>query len=264
MALADRYRDYGGISTPGLPSAVKWLVIVNTAVWLVMFMSARFAPAIFDLFRPLGLVPYSVLNSFAVWQLFTYMFLHDYSGLSHILWNMLTIWWIGSALEAVWGSKLFLKFYLYCGLGAGLCIFLVNYAFGLQNTWTVGASGAIFGILLAFAVLFPDAQMLFFFLIPMKAKYYVMILGAVSLLMTISSSQGGVSHVAHLGGLIAGWIILKHTQLIRRPALRRGKGPSLLAQLEQSYKDWKFQRAKKKFQVYLKKSGSRQPDDYLH
>ena len=111
-----------------------------------------------DLFHWFGLVPQAVVEVFAVWQLVTYMFLHDPRGFGHILFNMLTLWMFGKDLEATWGTRRFLKFYFVCGVGAGICVVIGNSLFGTMATRTIGASGAIFGLLLAFGMLFPDRR----------------------------------------------------------------------------------------------------------
>src|SRR5207244_9281421 len=113
-------------------------------------------------------------------QLFTYMFLHDPGGFGHILFNMLALWMFGADLERHWGTRKFLKFYFLCGIGAGLCVVVGNYLFGNPLTRTIGASGAIYGLLMAFGVLWPDRTVLFSFLFPIKAKYFVMIIGGIA------------------------------------------------------------------------------------
>src|SRR5262249_28300015 len=147
------------------PTGVKWLLIINVALFLVYFFAVRLGFG--QLFSPYGLVPEMVLNSFAMWQLFTYMFLHDPFGVVHILFNMLTLWFFGADLERHWGRRAFLKYYLLCGIGAGICVVLANWAYGTLNTRTIGASGAIYGLLLAFGMLFPDRIILFSFIFPM-------------------------------------------------------------------------------------------------
>jgi membrane associated rhomboid family serine protease len=253
MALADRdWNSRSFYSSGSLPKGVKWLLIINCAIFVLEFFSAGtqyFAP-----FRILGLVPRSFLESFALWQIFTYMFLHAPGDLTHILFNMLTLYWIGVSLEQTWGTRRFLRYYILCGLGAGASVVLLNYLFGTPDVWTIGASGAIYGLLLAFGVLFPDAQMLFMFLFPMKAKHMVILLGAISFLLTFRATGGGVSHVAHLGGLLTGLILLKSRAL---PSIDLG------GSIRQRYKEWKFQRAKKKFQVYLRKKDHRDPDRWV-
>jgi membrane associated rhomboid family serine protease len=236
--------DFRGGFHPGFfPSAVKWLLISNVAVWVVFFFAAHSAFGL--LFQPLKLVPYDVVHSLAVWQLVTYLFLHDPFGFSHILFNMLTLWMFGVDLEQTWGTRLFLRYYFVCGIGAGLCVVAANAAVGDMQRPTIGASGAIYGLLLAFGLLFPDRIVLFSFLFPMKAKYFVMILGAIAFLSSMGSGNSNVSNVAHLGGMVFGYIYLKS---------RLGRVRfSLAGSLDRWYRERKLARAKKRFQVYLRK-----------
>lgn len=250
------------------PLAVKWLLISNIALFVLYYFAvlAGFA----WVFHPFGLIPYEVLHG-RVWQLVTYMFLHDPTGFTHILFNMLTLWWFGVSLEQTWGWRQFLKYYFLCGIGAGVCVVLVNLvvaafssgdtpmlASELLQTRTIGASGAIYGVLLAFGMLFPDVEILFMFLFPVKAKYFVMILGAIAFMLSVSPAGGTVSNVAHLGGMIFGYIYLKSARA--RSRLNRG----FHIPLAEWYKEYRLRRAKKKFQVYLKKRQSSDQDRWVH
>jgi len=182
------------------------------------------------------------------------MFLHDPGGFSHILWNMLTLWLIGSDLERDWGTKYFLKYYFLCGVGAGLCVVLANVLFGSLDTRTIGSSGALFGLLLAYGVLYSERILLFGFLFPIKAKYFVMILGAISLLGSFGPSGGGISYVAHLGGMLIGFLYLK------RPRL----GRNWTDPVRRQYHSWKHRRAKKRFEVYMRRRDSDRPDRWVN
>jgi membrane associated rhomboid family serine protease len=227
------------------PPAVKWLLIINGVLFFIYFFAVH--TSLREVFHWFGLIPRAVFELFAVWQLFTYMFLHNPYGFEHILLNMFTLWMFGKDLELTWGTRRFLKYYFVCGVGAGICILIGNALYGTLDTRTIGASGAIYGVLLAFGMLFPDVKVLFFFLFPIKAKYFVMIVGAIAFMMTFGSSGGGgVSHVAHLGGMVFGYLYLKSGGRFR---IRVG----LWSALERQYQQWKLQRAKRKFQVYLKK-----------
>lgn len=234
-------RGSGLLSSDYFPVGVKWLLISNVALFLLYFFAVQFRFS--AIFYPFGLIPGQVLGGFAIWQLVTYMFLHDPYGFSHILFNMLTLWMFGADLERTWGRKAFLKYYFLCGIGAGICVVIGNALFGTLNTRTIGASGAIYGLLLAFGVLYPDRVVLFSFLFPIKAKYFVMIIGAIAFLSSIGASGGGVSHVAHLGGMLFGYGYL------------RGIGTKVNAgeTLRKRYHQWRVDRAKKKFQVYMRK-----------
>ena len=241
-----RYRLSRSIIYGYFPMGVKWLLIVNTAIFVLEYI-----PAVHDLVAPLALVPDLVVFRFPwyVWQLFTYMFLHG--GIGHLLFNMLALWMFGRPLEQTWGTRRFLKYYFLCGIGAGICDVAVNIVLGHHNTSTIGASGGIYGLLLAFGVLFPDTTVLMNFLFPIKAKYLVMIYGAVALFSALGSGNSGVSNVAHLGGMLFGYLYLKvpiqGSRLMRLPDAGGW------------YRQWKMQRAKKKFQVYMRKHGGRGP-----
>jgi len=222
------------------PAGVKWLLISNIAIFV--FFSLPLGPEVERIFLLLALSPLLVVQHFAIWQLATYMFLHG--GISHILFNMLTLWMFGMDLERDWGTKRFLKYYFFCGIGAGICDVVVNLALGSLNTRTIGSSGAIFGLLLAFGLLYPDRVVLMSFLFPIKAKYFVMIMGAIAFLGSMGNSGSGVDNVAHLGGMLFGYAYLRGRFL----HLDAGK-------LMRRYQEWKVQRARKKFQVYMRKQG---------
>jgi membrane associated rhomboid family serine protease len=227
--------SYFGYLTPG----VKWLLISNTAVYLVYYLGGaalqRSATVLFALWAEAA-----VRNGY-VWQLFTYMFLHG--GITHLLFNMLALWMFGSTLEQDWGTRRFLKYYFFCGIAAGVCVLAANAAIGDWGTRTVGASGAIFGLLLAFGVMYPNQTVLMNFLFPIKAKYMVAIYAAIELLLTFGPNTG-VSTIAHLGGMLFGYVYLKS----RWP--RFG-----FADARSAYSQWRLQRAKRKFQVYMRKHG---------
>jgi membrane associated rhomboid family serine protease len=243
MSFRSRTRTTGIFYVPGFPKGVKWLLISNVAVFLLGFFAQ-----LTRLDTPLGifaLIPTQVVRNFFVWQLATYLFLHG--GIGHILWNMLALWMFGAELESVWGTRRFLQFYFFCGIGAGICVVLANYLLPWGNPAipTIGSSGAIFGILMAYAVLYPTRTILFGFLIPIQVKYFVMIVGAIAFLSSFQVNTG-VSEFAHLGGLLFGYLFLKSPRVQFDIA-----GP-----VRRQYRDWQIRRAKKKFQVYLRKQGS--------
>ena len=250
MSYRGRSRFSGIFYTPGFPKGVKWLLISNVAIFVLGFfaqLSQLDGPL-----RYLPLVPVDVINRFRVWQLATYMFLHG--GFGHILWNMLALWMFGADIENAWGTKRFLQFYFFCGIGAGVCVVLLNYLlpWGNPAIATIGSSGAIFGILLAYAILYPNRTILFAFIIPIQVKYFVMIIGAIAFLSSFQANSG-VSNFAHLGGLLFGYIFLKAPR----------KRFEIAGPMRRRYRDWKLQRAKKKFQVYLRKQGSGR-DPWVH
>ncbi len=227
------------------PTGVKWLLIVNIAVFVISYL----IPAVQAMLAPMALVPDLVVFRFPwyVWQLFTYMFLHGSIG--HLLFNMLALWMFGLPLEQTWGTRQFLKYYFLCGIAAGVCDTLVTVLLG-HHTSTIGASGGIYGLLVAFGVLFPDTTVLMSFLFPIKAKYLVMIYAAIALLSALGSGNSGVSNVAHLGGMLFGFIYLKVP--VRGGFLH-------LPDFGGRYRQWKLQRAKRKFQVYMRKHDGRGP-----
>jgi membrane associated rhomboid family serine protease len=186
------------------PPAIKWLLITNAA----MFVLPRVLFSDLDIFHHyFGLVPALVWSKFYIWQLVTYMFLHG--SFWHILMNMFILWMFGSELERNWGSKEFTKFYFIAGIGAGI----VNVLFSALRPSTgfipiIGASGAIYGILVAYAMLFPERYVYVYFMIPVKVKYLVIFLVALEFFSTYQSD--GVAHFAHLGGALVGFLYLRY------------------------------------------------------
>ncbi|HXM44396.1 MAG TPA: rhomboid family intramembrane serine protease [Bryobacteraceae bacterium] len=240
MRHSTRYRLNTFFSSTNFPKGVKWLLISNSAVFVLSYVA--YQAGLGNIFGPFALVPRLVVYHFAIWELATYLFLHG--GVWHLLFNMLTLWMFGVTLERDWGTRKFLKYYFLCGIGAGLCDVVVNALLGNWYTSTIGASGAIYGVLLAYGVLYPEATILFLFLFPIQAKYFVMIYGAIALLGSLNVNSG-VSNVAHLGGMIFGLIYLRvHFPRVDMYEMRRW------------YRKYKTQRAKKKFQVYMRKHGS--------
>ncbi|HEX4807440.1 MAG TPA: rhomboid family intramembrane serine protease [Bryobacteraceae bacterium] len=228
------------------PAGLKWLLIVNLGIFFINFILQASDAGRF--LQNFALVPASVVQTFAIWQVVTYMFLH--ASIGHILWNMLALWLFGVQIERLWGTAKFLRFYFICGISAGLAVIVGAYLFGGTEIPTVGSSGAIYGLLAAYAVLFPDQTILFGFLIPMKSKYFVMIIGAIVFLQSYWAAVGGkgsnVAVIAHLGGLVVGYLLLRGKRLRSR----------MQTPIEASYKGWKLRRAKKKFEVYLRKKDS--------
>lgn len=240
----------GMFAFPGFPPGVKWLLIINIGIFLLETLEG-----VLHLNRPLAmleLIPAAVVNVFAVWQLATYMFLHG--GFGHIIWNMLALWMFGADLERLWGTKRFIQFYFFCGVGAGICVVVLNYLLPWGNPLipTIGSSGAIFGILLANGILFADRTVLWGFLIPIQMKYFVLIIGVVTFISSFQVNTG-VSEFAHLGGMLFGYIWLKKPR----------KGFDVFGPVSRQYQQWRIQRAKRKFQVYMKKQGTDR-DPWLH
>lgn len=220
---------------PGpLTPAVKALLIANA----VAFLAQLVAPALTTWG---GLTPAAVLESFWIWQPFTYMFLH--AGLTHLVFNMLALWMFGVELEQLWGTRAFTRFYVLCGLGAAATTIVASllpfgFASSLYLTATVGASGAIYGLLAAFGITFAHRPILMYFLFPVPARIFVLITGAITLFLSITSSGGTMAHLAHLGGLVTGWLLLM-----------QGRG-GLTAEIKYRYTKWRLQRARRKFGVH--------------
>ena len=225
---------------PGpISSALKALIAANVAAFVITSLLP-------GLKGYLGLVPALVLHRFWVWQLATYMFLHG--GIFHILFNMLALWMFGAELERIWGTRYFLKFYFVTGIGAGALTVLFSllpfdFARQLQYQNIIGASGAIYGLLLAYAIYFPERPILLIvFWVP--ARLCVTILGAIAVFASLSEA-GGVANATHLGGLLVGYLYLT------------GAGGDPLSEIKYRYLKWKMNRLRKKFDVY---SGGRADD----
>lgn len=230
-----RSYGFGG----GLPNGVKTLLIVNTVLFLLLFFAQRSLAALVSL---LVLTPADVVRSLYVWQLGTYLFIN--AGLLGFLFNMLALWMFGKDLEEMWGTRRFIRFYFLCGSGPAVLVILAQYAFGSPEASFAGAIPAIYGILAAYAALWPEREVIFFFF-PMKVKYFVILIAVVDFLLTY---QAGIGEIVLLTGLAFGYFYVKSP--------RRRRGPSPMAMIEARYKEWKLRRAKRKFQVYLRKHGS--------
>src|SRR5262245_51704012 len=229
-----RYSPSSSISYsfgPGpITFAVKWIIIVNVAVFVVTTFTT-------GAFRYFGLIPALVLERGWIWQLVTYMFLH--AGPLHILFNMLGVWMFGVELERRWGTPFFLKYYFVSGIGGALTFLFISvlpFGAAVYNSTTVGASGALFGLLLAYAIYWPERPVLLL-LVFVPAKVFVMIYGGIALLNTFQPSRG-VADAAHLGGMIFGYLYLQG-----------GRG-GLTAEIKYRYLKWKMNRLRRKFDVY--------------
>ena len=176
-----------------MPTAVKHLLIVNVLCYLAYYVCA--SPRIINLNALLGLWT-PATGYFRPWQLFTYMFMHG--NLTHLFFNMFALWMFGNTMENIWGTKRFLVYYLACGLGAGLLTLLIPGA-----ALTVGASAAVYGLLLAFGLTFPNDYIYLYFLVPIKAKWFVIGYAVIELFEGFFINDG-IAHVAHLGGMLVG------------------------------------------------------------
>ena len=220
---------------PGpLTPAVKWIIWINIAAFVAGLGYHRL-----DEF--FGLVPQDVIERRWLWQPATYMFLH--ASFFHILFNMLGIWMFGVELERMWGTRFFAKYYAITGVGAAISTILVALlpfapTAVTYTAVTIGASGALFGLLVAYALYFPDRPILMFLLFPVPAKYFVIIIGAISFLSATGGGSPTVAHVAHLGGIVFGYLYL-----------RGGRG-GLTAEIKYRYLKWKMNRLRRKFDVY--------------
>jgi membrane associated rhomboid family serine protease len=227
---------------PGpISTAMKALIGANVLVFVAQMVAGRL------LTDWLGLMPAAVIEQFRVWQTGTYMFLH--AGLFHLLFNMLALWMFGTELERMWGTRYFLKFYFVCGAGAGALTVLFSllpfgFAGAMYQSIIIGASGAIYGLLLAYGLYFPDRPILMFMLFPIPARYFVMIIGAIAFYSSLGAT-GGVASATHLSGLVIGYLYLK------------GARVDPLSELKYRYLKWKINRVRKKFDVY---SGGRAND----
>jgi membrane associated rhomboid family serine protease len=226
---------------PGAPSpAVKLLLIVNVALF---FMNIIVGEA---MTLRLGLSPQAVLEQLALWQPVTYMFLHSTGNLGHILFNMLALWMFGTDLERTWGTRFFTKYYFVTGVGAGLVTIALGwFVSDVYYSLTVGASGAIYGLLVAYGMYFPH-RTIFFIIFPLPARVFVILMGAIAFYNSIAAPGSGVAHSAHLAGIAIGYLYLKGLRL--RP----------LDEIKYRYLRWKMGRARGRFDVY---SGGRSPDD---
>ena len=181
---------------------VKLLIAINVGIFLIQSIAHLLGSNILDVY--FVLVPAFVTHDLMIWQLATYMFLHG--GVFHIFFNMLTLFMFGNDLERYWGTPRFLHYYFITGIGAGACSWLVA-----MNSYAVviGASGAVYGLLLAYGMLYPNRIVYLNFLLPVKVKWLVIIMGAMAFISSISGSEPGVANIAHLGGMLVGYMFLK-------------------------------------------------------
>lgn len=194
------------------PPAIKWLIIINVSVW---FLQMALGPQFYYLtMRIFALQPLETdleiptIGVFLPWQLISYQFMHDQQSIFHLFFNMFALWMFGREFESLWGSRRFVTYYILCGIGAGIIQLFISPMFD-NPAPTIGASGAVYGILLAFGLTFPNRMILMFpFFIPIPAKIFVIIMAAIEMWSGLSGSDG-VAHFAHLGGALTGLILLK-------------------------------------------------------
>ena len=228
---------------PGpLTPAIRAIIAVNVA----LFVLGWFVDPV-KLW--LGFVPEQVLTEGRIWQPFTYMFVHG--GIFHILFNMLALWMFGVELERMWGTRYFVKFYFVAGVGAAAVQTLLSFLpiAALEQvyyTQTIGASGAVYGLLLGYARYFPDRPIYLYFVFPIPAKYFVMIIGAIALLSSTGEGGSGVAHATHLGGLVAAYLYIKS-----------GGRTHIVSEIKYRYLKWRINKMRRRFDVY---SGGRAND----
>jgi membrane associated rhomboid family serine protease len=243
---------YAGTSSfsfgPGwISTAIKALIGANVAVFVVMWFVPRDVERVST--EVLALVPFHVVRNLWAWQLVTYMFVH--AGTFHLLFNMLALWMFGTELERIWGTRYFLKFYFVTGIGAGvLTVLLSMLPFAplrqLYEADIVGASGAIYGLILAYALYFPDRQIYMYLLFPVPARVFAVIMGVMNFLAS-TSPGGGVASATHLCGFLVAYLFLRGGRLRLNP----------WAEVKYRYVKWKIGRLRKKFDVH---SGGRGDD----
>ena len=227
-----------------LTRAVKTIMISCVVVFLYQFISQAITGRS-EINLIFGLIPVLVWKKFFIWQLFTYAFLHG--GLFHLLFNMFALWMFGCELERHWGSRVFIKYALVTGIGAGISTVIVSPNLAIP---TIGASGLVYGILLAYGLLFPNRMIYLYFLFPIKAKYFVLIFGALELFASWSGSTDNIAHLAHLGGMLFGFVYLRYY--------------SLLSGLRRYYYQTKKKRLRRKFKVIDGKDDSDDSGRTLH
>lgn len=237
-----------------IPTVTKYLLIAN----FVMFILTILSPGLTEL---LGL-HFLLAQNFHFFQLFTYMFMHG--GWAHILGNMFMLWMFGCVVENTWGPKKFLFYYIFCGVGAGICqelaqlvefyvmasqqipdfnigmmMTVAENSYGLIDGWTtVGASGALYAVLLAFGMLYPEEAIFIFPLpIPIKGKWFVILSAGFELLLALGQSGDGVAHFAHLGGMFFGWLMIRYWKQHPTIGYGRSKGQTFFDNLRRNWED---------------------------
>ena len=237
------------LSLPPFTRWVKRLILVYAGIYLLMALAEVTAPLAHDWVSVyLGLIPKLVMRGM-IWQLITYSFLHF--QLLHLLFNALSLWMFGSQLESDWGSRRFLEFYFFCTVAAALTTVAMSYThiLGLSPaTTTIGASGGIYGLLVAFGVLYGESEIMMFPLpFRIKAKYFVWGIVFLTLVGAIQES-GGVANFAHLGGLLFGYLYLR---FLPRKGMMFSASETYFS-VRNDYYRWKRRRAAKKFEVYMR------------
>ncbi|MCR4604061.1 MAG: rhomboid family intramembrane serine protease [Prevotella sp.] len=260
-----------------IPTITKNLLLINIIAFLATLVLSQFN------LREFGKLHFFMASDFHIYQLITYQFLH--ADLTHIFFNMFALWMFGCVIERVWGPQRYLIYYLVCGIGAGLCQELVQYiefsSSGLQgislselipvqtssgtvmmtvadylNGWgTIGASGAVYGILLAFGMTFPNERIFIFPLpVPIKAKWFIIIYAAIELFSALGASGDNVAHMAHLGGMIFGLLLILYWR--RHPgSLNIGNGRQFFENMKRNFEARKGSKSASQQQTDTRQSG---------
>jgi len=244
MANRSRYSSSRPFLSPdSFPPAVKWLLISNISIYILLLI-ASYSGAAPRWYFPLSLQPAAVTTLGMVWQLVTYSFLH--TDALHIFWNALTLWMFGQMLERTWGTRFFLKFYFICVVGAAIFAIAGSYLFFFPTATFIGMSGGVLGLVVAFGFVYYDQTVLFSFVLPMKAQYMAMLIAALMFFLTLDTRG---AFLTHLGGMVTAFVYM---YFFERKDVKLKAG----ATLSERYRQWKIDRAKKKFQVYLRKNNS--------
>ncbi len=264
-----------------LPPVTKNLIIINLLFFLAKLVAGRNGLNLDDV---LGL-HFFMAPDFRIFQFFTYMFMHG--NITHILFNMFAVWMFGRVMETYWGARRFLLYYMVCGVGAGLVQESVQYvqylwqglgayetvnvggsitmsmADYLNNWTTIGASGAVYGILLAFGMTFPDERMFIFPLpMPVRAKFFVLGYAVIELLSAMGNSGDGVAHFAHLGGMLFGFLLILYWRKNGGNGYY-GRGDSLFGKMRRWFSDWR-NRFSSYSRTHMKVSMGERKDDYAY
>ena len=236
--------QFGGFSF--FPPVIKYLLLANVAFFLVQlmleggFLTLHGEPLYNWFARSFFLWPLGS-GAFMPWQLVSYMFLHSTDGISHLLFNMIMLWMFGMEIENLWGAKKFAIFYFAAGITAGLANLFIAPLFTATGP-TIGASGGVFGVMAAFAMVFPDRYVYLYFLVPVRAKYLIAGLIILEVVYGVLGTQGGIAHVAHLGGAVVGgvWVLLDKRGYIDRWLSRRKSAGSVSSRWNERPQDAKF------------------------
>ncbi len=225
---------------PRLTPAVKYIVLATAGIYFLSLLGAGR-----EMIEFFGLTPRSVFTKLFIWQPLTYLFFH--AGFGHIFWNMFALWMFGTELERYLGTREFVRFFFITGAGAGLISILAH---PMSPVPTVGASGSVYGILLAYAMLFPDRLVYLYFLFPIKVKYFVSFVLILSFYSAFGSSGTGIDHFAHLGGGLFAFLYLR--------------GFLSWKKVRERYYQWRLQRLRRKFKVYENERRKRDDDFWIN